>query len=451
PDGTRVRLFFGNTITNPNVLWQAKSIPGTEKFICTMAPHHQNPVGAIGILDRQLGVENPLALKNITPEIPYTPTTDPAWQPGDQLFYWSYRDPYPIDRDLFVVAYGGGGPQRYRLYLMDMQGQKLPLLEDPAIDCFNPVPLVPRQHPHVITAHQATAKEEAAAEQFGTFLMTDVYQGLTGVKRGAVKELRVMTQVPRPTNNRGARAYFMGHDIVDPVIGAGTFYVKYVCGTVPVEADGSAHFKAPAGTELYFQALDASGKELARMGSFTQLVPGEHQSCVGCHEPPFHAPPHQASPPLAAMKPPVDITPPPWGAGPVDFARQVQPVLDKYCVECHGGVDPDGGIDLSGDKTRHFNMAYDNLAQRGLISFFYLTPPQEETGPFLPLTTGSRVSEVVRLIESGHGEVDIGDRVRRLHVQLLPHLPPRLRNLIEPAASALLLVPRPGLAPAQVT
>jgi hypothetical protein len=49
-----------------------------------------------------------------------------------------------------------------------------------------------------------------------------------------------MSTVPKPTNNRGARAYYLGHDIVDPVIGAGTFYVKYNYGTVPVEADGSA-------------------------------------------------------------------------------------------------------------------------------------------------------------------------------------------------------------------
>jgi len=244
PDGTRLNLFYGNTITIPNTMWQAKPIPGTNKVICTMAPHHRNLVGAIGILDRQLGVENPAALKNITPEIPYVPSTDPHWQPGDQLFYWSYRDPYPIDRDLFLVAYGGGGPERYRLYLMDQHGRKVPLWEDAAISCFNPVPLVPRRHPVVVSAH------EPVEEDIGSFLVTDVYQGLSGVRRGAVKHLRVMSTVPKPTNNRGARAYYMGHDIVDPVIGAGTFYVKYNYGTVPVEADGSAYFKAPAGTEL---------------------------------------------------------------------------------------------------------------------------------------------------------------------------------------------------------
>jgi len=53
---------------------------------------------------------------------------------------------------------------------------------------------------------------------------------------------------------RGERAYDM-----DPLIGRGTYYVKYCLGTVPVAADGSAIFNAPAGVELYFQALDAAG------------------------------------------------------------------------------------------------------------------------------------------------------------------------------------------------
>ncbi len=408
PDGTRLNLYYGNTVTIPNTIWQAKPIPGTRKMICTLAPHHQNLVGAIGILDQQLGVENPAALKNITPEIPYVPTTDLNWQPGDKLFYWSYRDPYPIDRDLFLVSYGGGGPERYRLHLMDQHGGKLPLWEDTRISCFNPVPLVRRQRPHVVTSHEPV--EEGG---FGTFLVTDVYQGLSGVQRGAVKQLRVMSTVPKPTNNRGARAYYMGHDIVDPVVGAGTFYVKYNLGTVPVYEDGSAYFKAPARRELYFQALDAEGKELCRMGSLTQLMPGEHQSCIGCHEPAPMAPPQRQTAVIAARKDAVDITPPPWGAGPIDFSRQVQPVLDKYCVDCHSGVDPDSGIDLSGDKTRHFNMAYDNLAQRALVQFFYLTPPQEETGIFRPMTTGSFVSRIVTLIDKKHGDVDVDDESRR--------------------------------------
>ena len=409
PDGRQLQLVYGNTITIPNTMWQAKPIPGTKELICTLAPHHRNLVGAIGILDTSLGKEDPGALENITPEIPYATTTDPDWRPGDQLFYWAYRDPWPLDDDLFLVSYGGESPNRYRLYLMDRKGAKARLLEDSRFSCFGAVPLVPRTRP------REAASLAAVDQSKGTFLMIDVYRGLQqyGIRRGQVKALRVMTQVRRPVNNRGARAYFHGHDIVDPVIGAGTFYVKYNCGTVPVHEDGSAYFRAPAGTELYFQALDADGRELARMGSFTQLVPGESQTCIGCHEPRNTAPPRLEATPVALRQPPADIAPPSWGAGPVDFVRQVQPVLDKYCASCHSGVDPDAGIDLSGDKTRHFNMAYDNLASRNLIQFYYLTPPQELTGHFVPMTSGARVSRIVELIDEQHGDVEVDYESRR--------------------------------------
>lgn len=42
----------------------------------------------------------------------------------------------------------------------------------------------------------------------------------------------------------------------------------------------------------------------------------------------------------------------------------------KYCVKCHSGPTPDAAIDLSGDRTRFFSMAYDNLIERGLVDWF---------------------------------------------------------------------------------
>ena len=46
-------------------------------------------------------------------------------------------------------------------------------------------------------------------------------------------------------------------------------------GTVPVEADGSAHFRVPAETAVYFQLLDEDFMELRRMRSFISFQPGE--------------------------------------------------------------------------------------------------------------------------------------------------------------------------------
>ncbi len=411
PDGTRLRLFYGNTVTIPCVKWQAKPIPGTDEFLCTLAPHHGTPIGGVGVLDRKLGIENPAALTNITPEIPYHPAATMSFGEGDRQHDWSYADPYPLGRDLFLAAYGGGaaGPHRFRLFALDRKGGRTLIHDDPATSCYNPVPLVPKPSPPVLSPHHEPAGGE------GAFLLVDVYQGLTGVPRGAVKALRVMSTVVKRCNMRGQRAYDM-----DPLIGRGTYYVKQCYGTVPVKDDGSAHFKAPAGTELYFSALDADGKELCRMGSVTQAMPGETQSCVGCHETRQSAPPNRV--PSAAMKPPAAITPPSWGAGPIDFVRLVQPVLDRHCVRCHSGADPRAGMDLSGDKTRFFNQAYDNLVGRGLVNYFWLLNAPVDV--FRPLATGSRVSKLVQHLEKGHNDVKLdAEEGRRLYTWIEANVP----------------------------
>lgn len=47
PDGTRVQLFYGNTLTVPNSIYGAKQIPGTDKVVCVMAAHHFPPWAAL--------------------------------------------------------------------------------------------------------------------------------------------------------------------------------------------------------------------------------------------------------------------------------------------------------------------------------------------------------------------------------------------------------------------
>ena len=64
-------------------------------------------------------------------------------------------------------------------------------------------------------------------------------------------------------------------------------------GTVPVEADGSAYFEAPAGKAIYFQALDEQGMAVQSMRSATYVHPGEQLTCQGCHER-KHDPPNRS-------------------------------------------------------------------------------------------------------------------------------------------------------------
>ncbi len=408
PDGSLYQLFFGNTIRDTGSFMQARALPesGSRRVVATFAPHHGYPHGAIGIIDRTFGVEGEKGKSfiYITKEFPRI---------GDSSQTWGYRDPFPLTDDLFLCSFGGTEPTvfsspdgakpdpRFRIWLLDITGEKRMIYEDPKFSCVYPIPLLEREKPvqsppritdpdlkkdlrPTLTKDQVLKPRHPSwnipeygdplqGDPVGTVLLTDVYNGLDErvIKRGSVKSIRIMEQI-RKTEDLVNRAYDQS-----PVMSYGTYYAKRNWGTVPVEEDGSANFYVPALREIYFQILDDQGRELYRMTSAAQFMQGENVSCLGCHEPRDTLPgtatktSHRA---MASSRKPSTPVLPEWmiqlpkertnrclDAGIVDYPSVVQPVLDKYCVECHQGTDPDGGYDLSGGKTRFFNMSYDNL------------------------------------------------------------------------------------------
>ena len=146
--------------------------------------------------------------------------------------------------------------------------------------------------------------------------------------------------------------------------------LKRVVGTVPVDESGSVAFEAPAGVPLQFQALDQNGMAVMTMRSSAYLQPGEQAGCVGCHEPRTSSPLIQRSPPAGQVV--LKLEPPagPQYPGGLSFAKTVQPVLDRYCIDCHGLKETAGKIDLLGtiDATEE-NVA--NTFQRLLPSTAY--------------------------------------------------------------------------------
>ena len=428
PDGTQYTLYFGNTIRDVGTFWQARPLPGrNDRLVATFAPHHGFPHGAIGLIDRCDGPEGGAGrgFINLTREFPVI---------GDRRHEWAYRDPFPLSDRHFLCAYGGGGLERYRICLLDADDNRRLIYEDPQQSCYFPLPLRPVSVPPLLPERVEPVPQPPQSgdeNPLGVVLLADVYQGLEPtIRRGQVKSLRVMEQT-RKTEDLAARAYDQS-----PVMSYATYYAKRQWGTVPVEEDGSAHFFVPALREIYFQALDDQGRELQRMTSAVQLMPGERLSCVGCHESRQTAPLAAARLPLAARRSPRQLERPAWNRdGIVDFPSVVQPVLDKYCVECHHGGDPAGGYDLSGDKTRFFNMAYDNLlgrsrsyrqhdmAQGGmladeqargkpLVHFYWLL--RTPTAVNQPLWTGSHASRLLEYLEGDHGgrQVAAEDRQR---------------------------------------
>lgn len=433
PDGRQFKLYFGNTILDPATFWQAREIPGRDAVVCTLTGHHHSPHGAIGLIRSRAGVEaaRDVGHRWITREFPAV---------LDLNLFWAYRDPYPVGENRFLVAYGGGGANRFRIFLLDdLDNQEL-VYEDPATSCFHPQPLVPRpvpaQVPDLRPAGPVAAIEVPAAPPgqpkaetvpLGRFMVADVYHGLEpAVARGRVRSIRIMEQLPKTVDRTWNTVMDQG-----PLMGASSYYAKRVWGYAPVEPDGSAYFEAPAMKELYFQVCDEEGRELQRMTSAVQLMPGETQSCIGCHESRAASPPPPRARVLALQRAPSRLELPPWGqAGVLDYSRVVQPVLDRHCVRCHQGTNPPGGVLLTGGYTRFFNMSYDNLVTRSRaedVSRAQYTGrsagrPMVQSlhllygimTPFKPLGSGSLVSRLPEYFEGRHGGKEVPPADRRI-------------------------------------
>ncbi|MFC1762139.1 hypothetical protein ACFL6U_08665 [Planctomycetota bacterium] len=405
PNGSNMRLYYGNTMLVPNTLYGGKCIPETNQVLFTMAAHHHPAYGDIVIVDRRKGIENPDAMRQITNLTKFQITAPAHWRdlkaagPGDRNYPWSYTDPWPVTKDYSLVA--SGQWKHFRLKYLWHEGLDIEMFGRWGKSYYSPVSLNPRPKGLAIPGD---APQEAG---LGTFYVHDVYQGLLekGVRRNEITHLRIMEVIPKSQNGEGNYIYNQY-----PLSSRGTYYIKRNHGTVPVGEDGSAYFRAPSNCELYFIALDKDGKEIQRMGSVTQITTGETVSCLGCHDHRDRSPILTASRPRLQRQPDT-IAPPPWGAGNMDYVKHVQPVFNRYCVECHSGAKPEGGLDLSDDKNRYFNMSYAHLMDKKLVEYYWLI--EGPTGIFPAKASGSYVSKLTKILEEKHEDVDVDDISRR--------------------------------------
>ena len=192
--------------------------------------------------------------------------------------------------------------------------------------------------------------------------MQDVYNGLGPyVKRGEIKRICVVEEKPRDALGGPRRCQF---GVMNVTVSCGaTYATRVVWGFADVADDGSAYFQVPAEKPVFFLALDEQGRAVQRMRSYTHLMPGEVQGCVGCHATRNPVTPSLKPTLRIFRRPPQTLEPPPWG-GPVgfDYATIVQPVLDQHCVACHRGADAAADVRLTGERTPFFSTSYDTLA-----------------------------------------------------------------------------------------
>ena len=409
PDGTKAQLAYGDHYSfsrGPIAFQEARQIPGSTKVLCVGAAHHNTGVGPIMIVDLTQNRGGPAGMTCVTPEVGYP---EAGASNINSPTGW-YNSPYPLTDRHYLVTYSfeadNAARNGYGLYLQDVHGNKELIYRKRVFSCYSPIPLRPRRREPVIGDTVRGQADDAPA----TMVVTDVYKGLTGVRRGQAKHLRVLetySKTVRTTPQRCDIGVSSGWD------------VRGVLGTVPIEADGSASFFAPPHKQLFFEVLDKDYLELRRMRNYTNAMPGEKVSCVGCHEPFDTAPgAGEGGAPLATRRPPSTIAPPPWGTGGLGFRRVVQPVLDSHCIRCHDGSEGDQkSFDLRGAEmvtapSRHDG---DQGPQHAVSTAFLNLLPYVEyitvggyQGLKTPLPThgtGSHKSKLMKLLGEGHYKV----------------------------------------------
>ena len=425
PDGTDVRIFYGNNTWNPVGIWEARPVPGSHRIMATAAAHHAMTAGSIILLDTTRGTDGLDPITRLTPDALFPESEAPVLRRPNGYWHapvgvaaapevpvaatrWPghcYRSPYPLSEDCFLAAYSfdpligepsANPPNMFGIYLVDRFGNKELLYRDLNIGSLWPVPLRSRPIPPAVPSFRQDTERPQ-----GTFFVQDVHASWPALPDEPITRLRIVQVLPKSTPN-----------IDDPKLGIPSASPgKQVLGTVPVEADGSAYFRAPSGIPLSFQVLDRHGRAVQIMRSITYLQPGETSSCIGCHEPRTSAPRAQHGIPAAMRREASVIAPGPEGSKPLSYPRLVQPVLDQHCVRCHNADQHAADIVLTGEPEGHYTRSYNALAPRVPYSAWprragdfrvVNSEPSTRPGHF-----GARGSRLMDLLLEGHQGVEL--------------------------------------------
>ncbi|MCR4415110.1 MAG: SUMF1/EgtB/PvdO family nonheme iron enzyme [Thermoguttaceae bacterium] len=403
PDGTGQAEYYGSNSYWPNGVFGARPIPDRPgMFLGIVAGHHgSHREGELVLFDAGRGRREATGAVQRIPgrgrkveALVRDELTAASWP--------KFAHPYPLSDKYFLATCKLDAQAPWDIYLVDVFDNLVPLCHAEGYALFEPIPLRKTPRPPVLPDKIDPRRTDAVV------FLADVYRGpgLAGVPRGVVKRLRLFT-------------YHFAYQGMGGLLGTvgldGPWDIKRVLGTVPVEPDGSALFRVPANTPISVQPLDAEGKAVQLMRSWFVGMPGETLTCVGCHEPQSSSPPNLVA--LASGRQPVEIEP--WRGPPRNFSfkREVQPVLDRHCVSCHGGPSAKGesaSPDLrgtvltsdyksyiagSGDRYggRYFSVGYFELSR-------YVRRPGIESDIHLlrPAEYHADTTELVRMLAKGH-------------------------------------------------
>ena len=373
PDGTMNDAVYKQHICEgPMSLRETRQIPGRQKLVGVACGHHNSDMGAVMLVDYDAGINEPDAMRMVTPGVSGTEggygKAAPVAEGGVQDAGGYYRFPCPLSEKSFLVSYSYnlGGPN-FCLYYIDVWGNKELIHRDVQTSVAFLSPLRKTPKPPILP--DLAAPEQDGKQRFAKAYLHNVNNDLPGVPPGTVKHIRIAQPMPWPCvkNEEKGRGFtdlhYMSTTGWAPAFGMWGWGASRAIGIVPVEEDGSAYFKVPVDQPVFFQALDKDYTEVRRMRSYVTFMRGETRGCIGCHESKEIAPPTTRGMGLASRRDASMPTPPPVFGDRLlpDYETHIQPILDRHCVSCHGQKDPNGGLDFTSRKVHNYNQSYRTL------------------------------------------------------------------------------------------
>ncbi len=390
PDATENKALFGSGSMFPNSTFDVQPLPGhASAFVGIISGHH-----GVARSGRLIVFDPTKARKGaagMVQEIPYRnrPIEELVKDELVNGVWPQFIKPTPINDKYYLVAAKLDPQDLWGLYLVDVFDNVTCLQKIEGEGYISPILVRKVNTPPAIPDRVNLADKEA------TVFIQDIYEGegLRGVPRGTVKELRLHAYeyaYVKTVSDHNWQGIQSGWDI------------KRLLGTVPVEADGSVIFKIPANTPVSIQPLDADGAAIQWMRSWFTGQPGEVVSCVGCHEDQNQiAIPKRV---IASQKAPVKLTLPEGGVRSFTFDLEMQPILDRACVACHTGEGK--AFDLRGGKKdkRGYGTAYLNIHP-----YIHRQGPEADMPVLQPYEYHANTSELVRILKKGHFNVQLTD------------------------------------------
>ena len=377
----------------PNGEWNIRAIPNSKKYIATASGHHTHSFGELVMIDTRVPDDGKMSqVKGITTGRNHWPD-----QAGDYATAW------PLSEDYFLCHYRGD------LILLDRFGNRELLCPKTALSAradalIHPMPFAARPMPPIIPPETYQGERASPKAPKATISIMNVNEADMPMPAGiTVKWLRVIQIIPQlpPIINEARMGY------------ATESLARIPLGVVPVESDGSVHFKAPVAKLLYFQLLDERGLAVRSMRATTYVHPGEKLSCVGCHEWRGTGPTGLTKRPIAFQRGPSDIKPEVSdGAIPFNWHRLVKPVFEAKCVACHRekGKGPDMSYNSLQEYAFHYPFMRDSYSNGDITRSGSRTIP----GKF-----GAMASKMMKYLDKKHYDVVLTpEELRRITLWL---------------------------------